>query len=99
MILFAKLPPGFVVFGGLHWPEKTSQRHLSINRPKGRKAILSSAVEQQRKIGGRRRNLLDEPDLLQVFGRDGEGDGIADGFMKTVVGAIAKHRRLSAIGE
>ncbi len=56
-------------------------------------------AQQQRQIGFGRRNLLDQADLLQIFRRDRERDGVPDGFVESVVGAVAEQERLIAVGE
>ena len=78
-------------FSGGISPENTFQRHWSITRPKGRNAIFSSALCSSRpmsfEVSGR---LVEQPELHQVFGRDRERDGVADGLVEAVVGAVAE---------
>ena len=42
--------------------------------------------------------LVEEPDLHQVLGGDGEGDGVADGLVEAVVGAVQEEVGLLAVG-
>ena len=89
----------WLYFSGGISPEKTFQRHWSITSPKGRKAIFSSAWCSSRpmslEVSGR---LVEQPELHQVLGRDGERDGVADGLVEAVVGAVAERGRLLVVG-
>jgi hypothetical protein len=73
---------------------------LSTSRPKGRKAILSSAVRSRKGnvlLGARR--LIDQVDLLQIGRRVGrERNEIADRFMEAVIGAAAIEPGLILVG-
>ena len=84
---------------GLILPEKTSQRHLSIEQAERQKRdFFECGVEQIFGVAGRRRDGVDQADLLQVIGRNGKRDGVADGFVETVIGAILEKRRLIFVG-
>src|SRR5262249_32002798 len=39
----------------------------------------------------------DEAELLEIFGCDGECDGVSNRFVKTVIGAVLEERRLRAV--
>ena len=42
--------------------------------------------------------LVEQADLHQILGRDGERDGVADGLVEAVVGAVAEQGRLLVVG-
>ena len=41
---------------------------------------------------------VDEAELLEVGGRDGEGDRVADGLVEAIVGAVAEQEGLPVVG-
>ena len=45
-----------------------------------------------------RRNLLQQANFVQILRRNGERDGIADGLMKAVIGAVLEQKRLVLVG-
>ena len=94
----ASTTPSLYLSGGIS-PEKTFQRHWSISSPNGRNAIFSSALFSSRPmsfdVSGR---LSSSPMLHQVLRRDRQRDGVADGFVESVVGAVAEQERLLVVG-
>ena len=98
LILLAQRPPGFVVIRRLHLSGKNFPAPLVDHQPERQKCdLIQRRAQQQRQIGARRRNRLDQADLLQIFRRDGERDRIADRLMEAVVRAIAEQERLLAV--
>src|SRR5713101_7090629 len=94
LIFTAKFPPGFVVIGGLDFARENFPAPLVDQQAERKEGdFLERALEQQGDVSGRRRNAIDQADFLQVFRRNREGDGIADGFVETVVGAVLEKRR------
>ena len=44
------------------------------------------------------RNLVEQADLLQILRRDRERDGVADGLVEAVIGAVLEQERLVFVG-
>ena len=90
LILQPQLPPFFVVVAGRRPARKTPPAPLVHQQPKGRNATLSRA----RFIGSRYPSSDPAPrqsnQSLQIVGRDGKRNRVADGFMKAVVRAVAE---------
>ena len=60
--------------------------------------LVERSREQQADVARRRRGLVEQADLHQVLRRDRQRDGVADGFVEAVVGAVAEERRQRVVG-
>ena len=98
LILQARSHQALLYSDGAIFPEKTPHRHLSIIKPNGRNATFSSARGSASPVSDEAGGTVpSSPISLQVFGRDGKRDRVADGFVETVVGATAEEGRLFVV--
>src|SRR5580704_10093137 len=99
LILLAKFPPRFVVVGGLDLAGENFPAPLVDDQSEGQKRYLFKRLaEEIVGVAGRWRHSVDQADGLQVFRRDGERDGVANGFVEAVVGAATEERRQLVVG-
>ena len=98
LVFFPQRPPRLVVIRRFHFAGKYLPAPLVHQQAEGQESnFVKRPSQQQRNIGRGRRHLLNQPDLLQIFRRDGKRNGVADGLMKTIVGTAAKKIRLLAV--
>src|SRR5262252_242488 len=94
-----QLPPHLVVLLGRDLSGEDFPAPLIDEKSEGQEGdFIQGHLEQISDVGALRRDLVEQADLFQIFGRDGEGDGIANGLMESVVGAVLKQRGLIAVG-
>ena len=91
LILGSQLPPCFVV---LFWSNLAGENlpapliNEQSKRQKGN--LVQRHFEQITSVGALRRYRLQQTHFFQVFGSDGERNGVADGFVKAVIRAVLK---------
>src|SRR6185369_14953054 len=99
LILLAQLPPRVVVIVWPNLARKDFPAPLVHEIAKRQKCdLVQRSIQQKTDIRALVRNLVDQPELLQVRGRNGKRNSVADGFVKTIVGAVAKQKRLARVG-
>ncbi len=82
LVLLAECPPSFVVVGGLDLAGEDLPAPLVDEQTEGQESDLvecGAELERDVRLGGR--DGVDEADLFEISGRDGEGDGVSDGFV------------------
>src|SRR5205823_12943842 len=60
--------------------------------------LLQGFVQQQADVFGSVRGAIEQAELYQILGRDGERDGIANRLMEAIIGAVAEGWRLPVVG-
>ena len=89
LILQPQRPPGFVVVLRRDLAGKNFPAPLVDQQSEGQERdFVQRLLQQQPECRRFRRNFVEQADLLQIFRRDGQRDGIADGLMKSVIGAV-----------
>ena len=61
--------------------------------------LVERLPEQERRVGCRRRQPIEEPYLLEVFRSDGERDRVTNGLVEAVVRAVLEKKRLVFVRE
>ena len=90
LIFQAKIPPGFVVIVGLDLTgENFPAPFVDHQAERKKRDFLERLLQQVIDVAGGGRNGVDQADLFQIFGSDGERDGVANGFVETIVGAVS----------
>src|SRR5437588_5895517 len=85
LILGSQLPPCFVVLFRSNLAREDLPAPLINEQSKGQKGdLVQRHFEQITSIGALRRDGLQQTHFFQVFGRDGERNGVADSFVKAV---------------
>ncbi len=98
LIFLAQFPPSLVVVLGLDLTGEDAPAPLVDQQSEWQERdLLQRLVHEQAEVGIRAGHLTDEVDLLQVLGSDGQGNGIADGFVKTVIGTVFEQEQLLTI--
>ena len=99
LVFLAQFPPGGVVLIGRHFAREDLPAPLIDHEAEGQEGdLLKRPFHQQSQVARGIRHGLDQTDLLQVIGRDGKLDRVADRFVEAVVGAIAEEEGLLVIG-
>jgi hypothetical protein len=99
LILLPKLPPRLVVLPRRDLAVEHFPAPLIDHQSKRQEGnFLQRPIEQQPDILRRVRRLVEKSKLNQILGRDRKRDGIADGFVESVVGAVAEQQRQLVVG-
>jgi len=95
LIFLAQLPPCLVVIGGLDFAGKTPATAIyqaqAAKRQKKR-YLVECGAQLQGDVGFRGWLISGQAELLEVSGGDGKRDGITDGFVESVIRAIAEEK-------
>src|ERR1019366_1143027 len=82
-------PTSLLVFFPGGFPRKTLPPPLIDHQPEGQEGdLLQRLVQQQADVLGGVWGPVEQPDLDQVLGRDGERDGVAHRLVEAIVGAV-----------
>ncbi len=99
LVLLTEFPPRLVVVGRLDFTGEYLPAPLVECKREGQEGYLVERCAQlKRNVGLCGRFLTGESEGLQIRGRDGKRDRVADGLVKTVVGAATEEERLLVVG-
>jgi hypothetical protein len=93
LVLAAQVPPGLVVFVGRNFAGEDLPAPLIDHQSERQEGdLLEGFVQQQADVLGGIGRFVEQSELHQIIGRDGERDGVADGLMEAVIGAVAEEK-------
>ena len=98
LILLAAFPPRCVVVGGLDLAAENLPAPLVDQQAERQNATLSSALRSSSACRRSAGTVVEQADLVQILGRHRQRDGVADGFVEAVVGAVLEQERLVLVG-
>ena len=91
LIFAAQVPPRLIVFVGRNFAGEDFPAPLIDEQSERQEGdLLESLVQQQADVLRGIGRFVEQPQLHQIIGRHGEGDGVADGLMEAVIGAVAE---------
>jgi hypothetical protein len=91
LVLGAQFPPRLVVARRRNFTREDLPAPLVDEEAQWKERNLVQRLSQQeRGVAGRRRDLLEKPDLLQVRRSDGESNRIANGLVEAIIRAFWK---------
>ena len=94
LIFELQFPPGFVVIRRLDLSRENFPAPLIDQKPERQKChFIERVLHQECDIAGIARHLLEQSNFVQIVRGNRKRDGVADGFVESVIRAILKKRR------
>src|SRR6266850_1838489 len=98
LVLLPQFPPRFVVVLRLHFPSEHFPAPLVHQQAKRQESnLLQRLLQQVINVSRRRRHRVDQSEFLQVVRRHGQRNRVPHRFVKSVVRAVLKERRLRVV--